>query len=86
VKKPHSEGYAARVGLAALRGRMRCRRAILPSQHRSDHALLRPVGQEQFVKYVRTRIAEARFLAAHSSYHLAERGADWFHFTNKAAG
>ena len=45
-----------------------------------------PVGQERIVKYVRTRIPEARFLAAHGSYDLAKRGADWFHFTNKAVG
>jgi hypothetical protein len=45
-----------------------------------------PVGQERIVKYTRTRIPEARFLAAHGSYDLAERGADWFRFTNKAVG
>jgi hypothetical protein len=45
-----------------------------------------PIGEEQIVKYARTRIPEGRFLSAHRNYDIAERGTDWFHFTKKAAG
>jgi hypothetical protein len=32
------------------------------------------------VRYTRTAIADASFLAAHHDYHLVERGPDWFRF------
>jgi hypothetical protein len=43
------------------------------------------VQHDKIVKYVRTRIPEAKFMAAHEHYELAERGNDWFRFTLKTA-
>jgi putative methyltransferase (TIGR04325 family) len=42
-----------------------------------------PVGEELIVKYALTKIQEERFLDAHLSYDIVERGNDWFHFKVK---
>jgi hypothetical protein len=42
-----------------------------------------PGLKEKTVRYTRTRIPEATFLAAHKDYSLSERGPDWFHFSLK---
>jgi hypothetical protein len=44
-----------------------------------------PILQNKIVKYDRTRIPEAAFLAAHKDYEVAERGNDWFRFSLKPA-
>jgi hypothetical protein len=40
-----------------------------------------PVPKEKLVKYTRTKIPEADFIAAHEGYELIERGPDWFRFS-----
>lgn len=76
--------------LCALRARKMIweRLALSPSflEKEIQHSRLSDNGpgkiriKEKLVKYERTKIPEAAFLAAHSAYDLTERGSDWFRF------